>query len=925
MKQHFGAAVLLAALALPHVFAQTTAQPACSGTTLAGAVRDSTAALIPGARLTLDNKLAATSGPDGNFRFDCVAKGSHRLVLSAPEFASRIVSVAVPRAALDIVLQPATVDTNIDVAASDTDGAANSSNAAGPTQTIAGKQLQQLADDPDDLLRELQQMAGAAGGSPSNTTIAVDGFQESTTLPAKSSIAYIKVNPDQFSAEYREPPFDGGRVEIYTKPGQKTYHGALFATNGSPWMNARDPFSTSSAPLGKQRYGFELSGPVRPHVRQGAGSDYAVVDAQTIDPTTGNLIAINQNVAAPQRLWIGLARLDWQLNAKNTFIASYNANVSSLANVGVGGNTLAEGGYNSEKYDHMIRFSDVTTVNPHMMHEARLSLHLTREAYDPNSTAPQVSVAGAVTRGGNSYGAQQRHWFNVEYDDDFILTPKNHTLKFGAIIINYDEHRQLPTYFNGSYTFGGGTVAVLDASGHATSQTEYITGIQQYQRALAGYAGGAPTAFTGVSGTPTVDFVQRFSNFFIQDDWNVGHGLHIAAGLRYYTQTSPDTYSSITPRLGLLWSPTKKGTWTLHAHTGLFATQVDDGDNAEMLREDGVHRVTSLFYSPTCSTAVFNAATCNPTGTAIYSERQYSPHITQGSYAIQNLGGTYAFHHGWNLSVDYYYGGIWNMLRAVNINSPVNGQPAGPRALGIANTNILQTQNSGQGKGDVVFAGIEQHTIKHLQLFFGGVRNALRDDNDGKDLGSPQSQFTNSGEIVRRSNNSVWQLFGNATLALPQKLQLSANYHGGGDQHYNITTGGDNNSDGDFNDRPAFAPVGATLCTVEPAATPCAYATRYGLLTLTGMPGVSGGPFLQRNKGVMPWTLYLDMNLQRAFALNNPKSGHPQTLTLNVRSSNVLNHLNVTSMGGVLGSPQFDTPYAADNGRRVEGGVRYAF
>jgi len=69
----------------------------------------------------------------------------------------------------------------------------------------------------------------------------------------------------------------------------------------------------------------------------------------------------------------------------------------------------------------------------------------------------------------------------------------------------------------------------------------------------------------------------------------------------------------------------------------------------------------------------------------------------------------------------------------------------------------------------------------------------------------------------------------------------------------------------------------------------------------------------------------MDTNIQRKFALNNPKADHPQALTFNVRSSNMLNHLNVTSVGGVLGSPLFGRSYAADNGRRIEAGVRYSF
>jgi hypothetical protein len=944
MNLHHAAAAAFAALTLSYApnqaRAQTPAQPApppCAGSTLSGIVADTTAALIPGARLDLDGgRFTQTSAPDGSFRFPCLARGTHKLVVSAPDFASRILTLTTPRNPLTLTLQPATVDTNVDVAAADTDGAATNTNTSGPTQTIAGKQLQQLADDPDDLLRELQQMASAAGGS--NATIAVDGFQESTALPPKSSIAYIKVNPDLFSAEYREPPFEGGRIEVYTKPGQKAYHGALFATNGSSWENARDPFSTSSSPLGKQRYGFELTGPIRPHVRNGEGSDFAlnlehrsidnfaVIDATTIDPTSGALTNISQNVPTPQRLWIGLARVDWQLGPKNTFIASYAANVSHLSNLGVGGNTLAESGYDSQKFDHMIRFSDVTSLSNKIMHESRLSLHLIRQAYTPVSTAPQLSVAGAFTGGGNTLGAQQLHWFTTEFDDDVILTPKHHTLKVGLQLINYDDHRQLPTNVNGSYTFGGVLNApVLDANNHPTGQTTTLTGVQQYQRALKGLAGGAPTTYSAVTGSPTVNFDQLYTTLFAQDDFDTGHGLHIAYGLRYFTQTSPTTFSSLTPRLGLLWSPTKKGTFTLHAHTGLFSTQIGDGDYAEVLREDGVHRITTTLNSPTCTPGPFSPTTCNPTGTAIYSQRQLQPTLTQGSYAIQNIGGTYALPKGWNLSADYYYGRLWNMVRTRNINSPLTGSATGPRALGLANTNILQLQNSSQGGGSLIFVGLEQHTIKHLQLFFGSVRNALTGDSDNTFFITPQSSFTNAGEIAHRSGNGVWQTFGNATLTLPVKLQLSANYHGSGDIHYNLTTGFDNNNDGDLNDRPAYAPAGTPLCSVNPNANPCAYATRYGLLTASGVPGISAAPFVRRNLGVMPWTTYLDANLQRNFALNDPKSTHPQSLTLNVRSSNVLNHLNVTSVGGVLGSPQFGQPYAADNGRRIELGARYSF
>ncbi|MGA8940219.1 MAG: carboxypeptidase-like regulatory domain-containing protein, partial [Acidobacteriaceae bacterium] len=498
MKQYLVAVAAVAALAIPHAFAQS----ACQGTTLHGSVRDVTQALVPGAAVVLAGRRRVASDSDGRFEFACVSDGRHRLAASEDGFARTEETVSAPHGGdLRLVLKLKDVETQVDVTGGG--GAATNVNTEGPTQTIAGSRLQSLADDPDDLKRELQQLSAAAGGSPANATISVDGFQGSSALPPKSSIAYIEVNPDQFSAQYREPPFGGGRIEVYTKPGQKTYHGAVFMTNGSSWENARDPFSTSSSPIGKQRYGFELAGPIRKKGSDFALSlehrsidNFAVVNAVTLDGA-GDEVATNENVAAPQRLWLGTARLDWQLGMKNTFIATYSANVNHLQNVGVGGATLQEGGYDSGTYEHMFRVSDITTVSTHLMHEARASFRFDGETDVPNSAAAQVNVAGAFTGGGATIGQQRLKEFNIEADDDAILTTKHHTMKFGTQFMLYDEHQQLTTSFNGSYTFGGGTAPVLDANNVPVSgETETITGVEQYRRALLGLPGGSPTAYS---------------------------------------------------------------------------------------------------------------------------------------------------------------------------------------------------------------------------------------------------------------------------------------------------------------------------------------------------------------------------------------------------------------------------------------------
>jgi hypothetical protein len=289
-------------------------------------------------------------------------------------------------------------------------------------------------------------------------------------------------------------------------------------------------------------------------------------------------------------------------------------------------------------------------------------------------------------------------------------------------------------------------------------------------------------------------------------------------------------------------------------------------------------------------------------------------------YSNYNLGFTKTFPKGFTFSADYYIGEMWHYNRTENINSPANGSPTGPRPNG-ANLNILQMQGSGRGYANVEFFGLGNQALKRVQFFAGAVRADVVDDTDDSPFFTPQTTGANAGEYARRDGQGLWNVFGNATLNLPGKMVWSANYNGQGLGAYNITTGFDNNGDGDFNDRPQYAPAGTPLCSVNPNVSPCGYATRWGELVTSG--GIGSLP---RNKGDMPWTFYLDSNLQRAFKVTrNPKAEHQQTLTVNLRSSNVLNHMNVTSVGGVLGSPLFGVPYAADNGRRVEVGLRYAF
>jgi len=106
-------------------------------------------------------------------------------------------------------------------------------------------------------------------------------------------------------------------------------------------FDATDPFSVTATPAGKQRYGFELSGPI---IRQKSDFTLAlekrdidelnVVDATTLD---ANNAPVPFLAAAPasQRLWIASGRGDRQVTSRNSTTISYSANMNNLDNQGV--------------------------------------------------------------------------------------------------------------------------------------------------------------------------------------------------------------------------------------------------------------------------------------------------------------------------------------------------------------------------------------------------------------------------------------------------------------------------------------------------------------------------------------------------------------------------------------------------------------
>ena len=297
------------------------------------------------------------------------------------------------------------------------------------------------------------------------------------------------------------------------------------------------------------------------------------------------------------------------------------------------------------------------------------------------------------------------------------------------------------------------------------------------------------------------------------------------------------------------------------------------------------------------------------TGSAtITTTRTALPNLSQTPSLQSHVGIEHEFPGHWHAQANLYLVRAWNILRSANINAPLTSSPTGSRPF-QPNANLLQFQQTGVLHGNVFFLGLDQHSLKRLQIFAGYIRMDLRGDAD-TDTVFPQSN-SNSGETARTSWEATHHLIAFSSVKLPRAVALSMQFDAASGLPYNVTTGFDNNGDGNFNDRPFLSPAG----TSAPV-----YTTRFGNLSPTGT-----GATLDRNAGTLPWNVHFDANLSRSFALPHASQKEGQTIAVNLRSTNLLNHNNITSVGGVLGSPFFGQGYASDPGRRIEAGLRWSF
>jgi len=918
---------------------------------LRGTVTDPSGASIPGAVVTAvepgGRKRSVTTGSNGNYILGGLQLGSWTVEATAPGL--------VQPAPRTISIQPAgnTLNLQMDVEAGHQEvtvsDATESEVSVDPAQSASAQVMQNedlgaLADDVDDLLTDLQALAGPSAGL-NGALVFIDGFSAGDgALPNKDAIREIRVNQNPFSPEF--DTLGTGHIEIITKPGSDHLRGEAYFGYGDSLFNSRNPYGDRKAPFNLKDFGGSLGGKIN-----AKGSFYfdfdkrsidngEVVNAVTLNPQTLAIVNPFTPIAVSPlgHFYVG-ARIDYQLSAKNTLTVRYEPSLNTAHNEGIGNFTLPSQSFQSSMMEHSIQATETMLVGASMVNETRFQFRHQNATQTPDSTDPSIIVSNAFNGGGASAGLHDFIHHHYEVQNYSTKIANTHTWRFGARLRAVSIADTSQQNFNGTYTFGGAYAPVLDANNQpvvpgvmcnpatVTAGCTTISSIEQYRRTLLfgqmGLSsqmiralGGGATQFSINAGDPTVYVGGMDIGFFVGDDWKIRPNLTLSLGARYETQDNIRDHADFSPRIAFAWAPggsekNKTPKTVIRGGFGIFYDRFSEQNILVAQRYNGINQQQYIISNPDSYPSIPSQALLQKSGTQqiihVVNSAVRAPYVIQSSLAVERqlpkkttLAVTYTNSHG------------LHELRSRNINAPF--------APGVfpypGEGPIYEMESTGLYNQNLLLTNINSRLTPKISLFGTYSLAYARSNTDGLNT-FPANPYSMEGEYGPASNDvrnrmslggSITSKFG--LLWNPFVILQSA-------APFNITTSQDIYNDTVLTARPGFA--------TDPNQ-PGVIATSYGLFDPDPTPGEKLVP---RNYARGRGEFSVNLRLSRAFVFREHNK-----LTLSVSARNLLNHLNPGRIIGNINSPLFGQSNqirghgAYENGannRRLEFQARFAF
>jgi outer membrane receptor protein involved in Fe transport len=610
MKVYFSVLILLVAVFV----LGTAAEPlvAQTGTvTLTGAITDSGGAIVPGVSITATNvetgiARTAISNEVGIYTVRNLPPGTYDVNVSLTQFAP-----VVRRNQTFNVGATVTLDFTLSIAsANEVINVSEEAPVIDTSESVLARVIQtKEIDNLPSLNRSFTDLAALSpgvitsggglqiGNSQSyQTGFVLDGNSYAGILSGGQAISVAQdwiqefsVNTSQFSAEFGGA--SGGVVNAVTRSGTNSLHGRGYGFFQDSSMNAPSwtipPAPRTSLPFSQQRFGGDLGGPIK------SSKLFYFIGYEKLLNTTTRTVSIpatftradasNGSFPSDTNQNLGLLRLDYQLDSKNTLTFRSNGEYTTITNSGVGGTRTLGNSTNTTNRNYTLNGSWTSTFNANWVNDARFGYLVTRG----NSICNYVTITGAAvgnptggwaqqsypnatlgcsSNWGSAHNAQEQFYDSVMYDRG------KHQIKFGVNAMRSGIHSNTRNNTDGQYTFPtvGGTSVFFDPTTAATFPTAYLVGF---------------------SPPPNWSVFPWSYGLYVQDSWRVRPNLTLNGGIRYDIDTAFSALNEyapagfhhmqtqkneLAPRLGFAWTPFAENNTVIRGGVGMYFDQNHD-------------------------------------------------------------------------------------------------------------------------------------------------------------------------------------------------------------------------------------------------------------------------------------------------------------------------------------------------------------
>lgn len=704
---------------------------------LIGTVRDSSAAGVPLAEITVTNQntgvvRTTTTQEAGFYRLPSLPAGTYRVRAARQGFTEAVRS----EVALHIG-QVTTIDLNLGLAAQTaTISVSGGAPLVEPERAsvgavVNGGEIDNLPINGRNFLNfaltvngvTAQQTSGQGSGISINgqrgrsNSIVIDGADNNGQLNgntrltlSQEAVQEFQVVTNQYSPEFGDAA--GGLINIVSKSGSNGFHGDGFLFERNEAMDGRNAFITTPAnpPFRRQDYGATIGGPiVRNKTFFFAAAEY--LDRNQTGVTTisqSSVNAINAVLAAhpiqgstvksistgifpvTELTTLSSLKLDHSFSQRDQIFLRYiydQDNQSNAGGVGIGGSTDVSGGGGQRDRDQSVLANWTHIFSPSVVSESRFQAAPRQlMQYDNDPVGPRVTISGVANFGRDVNFPVLLNETRYQATHSTSWTRGRHFLKFGADIQHIGADSSFPVSFGGSFTFAS----------------------------LAAFQTGTANAFSQGFGDPEIRLPDTLAGFFVQDTFRATNRLTLVYGMRYEYDAQPQGLHrdpnnpveanlqtgihrdprDFAPRIALTYALDKNGRTVIRSGYGIFYDRL-----FLLVARNALLARSTITLNAAQATAqwpqgAYPQSNAFPVGVPlpqpslnITDSNMDTPYAQQANFGVDHqLGGN------WLVGAAYIYVRGVRLLQSANINlaPPVVLTRANAAALGVSAPNAQQ-------------------------------------------------------------------------------------------------------------------------------------------------------------------------------------------------------------------------------------------